>query len=321
MFIHKKAKSNQSRYVCECFIFDSIRDMAVDSEKATYAHKDPYQPHDFDRLHFYGREIRDLEHAVKISTEPWDDGLKIIQEMIDELRDSKLPMLTSKKRRSVWRMDDGDDVDMDRLRSGQEFWRKSQREKTPGSGTITIISDMRAACIVNANNILWRGAASIVLTYLLEQAGYRVELWAGQAGAQAYTDHSEMMVAARIKTHQEPLNLGTAVASVSSWFYRSVGFHAANLCQEKNPTAFAAMDRPNGMVPFIPLLSKDETSFVVQGIWDKEAALNFVRNASKAIEEGDVTNCKWAYSWEHCLNQSYSLKDIQDVVRINPLAN
>lgn len=300
--IRKTVEFKKGGTPCECFIADSAKEMAGGAYRATL--KNP-NAHKWDwgrgRESFLGRRFDTMRECVDAVSTPWEEGLKIMWNMIHELRGSKLPILSSKKRQTKFDEAEGDDVDLDKMRAGQQYWRTAQRKKVSGIGTLTILSDMRANWTLTPEQVLWRGAAAVVLTYLLEEAGYRVELWSAQAGEQVYKNkEGDMLAAVKIKGHRDPMNIGVAASCVSAWFYRGITFHAANMAKDKIPTEYAGMDRTGGLKPFIKVLSKDEHNFIIQSIFDKESALDYVRKSAEAIEEGEIAALPWHYSLVNC---------------------
>lgn len=259
----------------EIIIAESVRELAQAVEIANREHPHPLSA-ELDREYFYGRPFRKWDDVTAATAEPWPEGLAIVEKMLAQIGEAKIPKPVSRRRKTRFSEDGGDEVDYDRLRDGRAFWRSSPRANASGPSTITIVADMRAACSVDHRDILWRGAAAVALTYLMEQAGYRVELWAAQAEAQAFMN-GDMFVAVCLKRPGDPVDLGSLIAGVSAWFYRTIGFNAANLVKNRRPTSFAGLDRAGGVNPFIDRLNSDENKIVVENVWDFNAACELVR--------------------------------------------
>ena len=130
-----------------------------------------------DRSSFIGREFHDWADVKANLGAAWPEGLDEVQWMLFELRKAALPPVTCQKRRPRF-ADEGDDVDLDRLRGGQECWRTMRRESVAGPQTFCVVADMGTRCDKASMDILWRGAVAIVLADLLEAQGHRVEMWA-----------------------------------------------------------------------------------------------------------------------------------------------
>ena len=102
-----------------------------------------------------------------------------VKHSVDDITDGNYPFSSLLDINEDFSEDNGDELDYDRLRDGRDFWRTSRRENTHGPSTITIVVNVGAGCRVKHEDILWRGAAAIALATRLEEAGYRVEIWAG----------------------------------------------------------------------------------------------------------------------------------------------
>ena len=163
----------------ECRTFDSIGDM-IATLRATDAQR--FEGHDYTGKNssprWVGRGFANHEALYAALNEAWESGIGTMERMVKELADADLPKPTSRRRKARFSECDGDELDYDRLRSGRDYWRTSRRQNTKGPATITLIVDVAANAHVDHEDILWRGAAAVALTKLLEEAGYRVELWA-----------------------------------------------------------------------------------------------------------------------------------------------
>src|SRR6266478_2783824 len=104
-----------------------------------------------------GRKFVDWADVKAQIGEPWQDGLDEVQWMLFELRKAALPPVTCQKRRQRF-ADEGDEVDHDRLRSGQDYWRTMRRESVAGPQTFCLVADMATPGNRASMDILWRGA-------------------------------------------------------------------------------------------------------------------------------------------------------------------
>jgi hypothetical protein len=273
----------------EVIVADSVGELVDAVTVGREKHDEPFG-HDVCDSSWLGRRFDDWTDVVEATRSPWDDGLQVVDRMVSALNDARLPKPVSRRRKTRFAEDAGDEIDNDRLRDGRDYWRRCERQNISGPATITVIADMRAACSVNHRDILWRGAAAVALTYLLEEAGYRVELWAAQAEKDAFSGRerkkgTDMFVAVCLKRPSDPVDLGALVAGVSAWFYRLIGFGAANIVRNRKPTPYAGFDRPGGVNPFLDTITRDEHRVVVEGVWSEEAACEFIRGVLDAISK------------------------------------
>lgn len=260
----------------EVIIAESVRELTTAVDEANRTHPHPIVQ-EADNRRFYGRRFSSWEDIVAATAEPWADGLAVVERMLADLDGADLPKPVSRRRKLRFTEDAGDELDYDRLRDGRDFWRSAPRATSRGPSTITIVADIRARCSIDHRDILWRGAAAVALTYLLEQAGYSVELWAAQAEQAAFSN-GDMFLAVCLKQAGDPVDLGALAAGVSAWFYRTVGFSAANLVHNRRPTSFAGYDRPEGVHPFLDRLNGDQNKVVVENVWSHAAACQLIRD-------------------------------------------
>jgi len=173
---------------------------------------------------FVGRHFDGWDGVLAAVDQPWQEGADILNAFIERLKTIEIPPIKSRKRKSTFNENEGDEIDLDRLYAGQPFWRKSESETHDGPATVTIVMDACASSQVDTEDILWRGAAAIALTHVLEEKGYGVELWIIEGGYPLKGDSSPTMEACCLKRTSDPLDTSTLVNTASGWFYRSAYF-------------------------------------------------------------------------------------------------
>ena len=183
------------------------------------------------REDFIGRAFDTWQDAADAANGNWVEGHSMLKGMIDELKKVSLPKPVDRRRKVNFNAHGGDEVDLDRLRAGQmEFWRTAKRQKADGPQTLTLLVDATAPYNMEWKDAAWRGAAAIALCYLLEEAGYRVELWSVQ-GSKAYGQTTQI-TGTILKKHSDPLNQSSLLNAVSTWFYRTITFR--NILENSN---------------------------------------------------------------------------------------
>lgn len=257
--------------------FDSVEDLISTAQRIRVSRL--CRP--FDRQEFVGRLFHDWDEVYAAARAPWLEGAEIIRQMAADLAESDIPKPESRRRKPRFSEADGDEVDFDRLRSGREFWRTTRRATVRGPQTVTILIDVNAMWKVDHEKILWRGAAALAMTYLLEEAGYRVELFIVHKAVNAYKDRTGHYHTVCLKRPQDPLDVATFSAAVSGWFYRSIFFAAK--CVGNLPL------QPNLGVPHAPneyeikRLMPGREVIVISGVYERAAALYVAREALKKL--------------------------------------
>lgn len=235
---------------------------------------------------FVGMYLPTWEHVERQCNKVWTEGLTILSEMVSQLDSIELPEVKDRKRRVRFSEDDGDEVDYDRLRSGQPYWRTSQREEIDGPSTMTVIIDTSAPASVPTRDILWRGASAIALTKILESKGYQIELWVVKGNKNV----ENTIQACCLKQPGDPLDESTMIAAVSGWFYRTVVF-----TQIKTLNARHSGQRIVRLgSPFTPTqsdldcLTTDENRVYSAGVFSQKGAIELMEAELSKI--GERTN-------------------------------
>lgn len=152
----------------------------------------------------------------------WEEGLATVTEMEEELTEM-IPAPEARVRRRRW-SDDGDDICLDRMRSGQDYWVRCQRVAIEAPQVVTLVTNISTPGTMDHRDILWRGAAAIAATVLLEQAGFRVELVCVDRTDRTYANGDGYMSALWLKRAGDMLDRASLVSAISGWFYRTMFF-------------------------------------------------------------------------------------------------
>src|SRR5262245_9403611 len=173
---------------------------------------------------YVGRRFNNWKEVEQAANALWPHGMEVIQEMLDALREVALPRPQNIRRQRTWSEDTGDEICLDRMKRGQPYWRTTHRDHRPGPLSVTIVTDLETSMYVKPDDILWRGASAICLTQLLEEAGYRVELWTAAHSGSSEDRSKEFLNATCLKRGGEPIDLSSFVNAVSGWSYRTINF-------------------------------------------------------------------------------------------------
>lgn len=254
----------------DLFVFDSM------TELAAFVNPDHFHPR---KRSFVGEHLADWAGVLKRTTRDWAEGMYILNEFVQKLRSAPLPEIKSHKRQVRFNDHDGDEIDYDRLRNGQDFWRKSEREETTGPTTVTVVIDTTTAANVASDDILWRGAAAIALTQILEEKGYTVELWVAN-GSQLYNGEStRVLTSCCLKRTSDPLDPSTLINTVAGWFYRTVTFTLLDtLCQKAGKgVAWGYGCCAEPMPHELDHLSRDANRVYASGVFSFNGALSMIQ--------------------------------------------
>ena len=260
-------------------VFDSLADM-VAACQAIPAERSIHGSCNIDSAKFVGRRFRDADDALAALQTAWSDGIEIVERMGRELDGANLPKPTSRRRKMRFSESDGDEVDYDRLRCGQDCWRTTRRQSTSGPATITVVVDVCANARVKHSDILWRGAAAVALTKRLEEAGYRVELWAVALSVENYYKVSGFN-AVCLKRPGDPLDESSLINAVSGWGFRSLWFLASCFGSlEINPSLGKARAPTSDELDRI---TPDAKRVLIADAWTYSEAVSLIRQTIHRI--------------------------------------
>jgi hypothetical protein len=239
---------------------------------------------------FMGEDLPSWDHVMKRSSRVWAEGMFTLNQFLDRLRKVEIPEIKSRKRKTQFSEHGGDEIDLDRLYAGQPYWRESKSEAVTGPTTITVIIDTSTSSSVDAKNILWRGAAALALTEILEEKGYSVEIWV-IAGETSWSGcQTAIYKACRLKCCSDPLDCSTLINSVSGWFYRSATFTLMkSIATHCKKTARHSLGSPcTATQDDIDHLTTDQNRVYSSGVYTFDGACDLmVAELTRIAEQGE----------------------------------
>jgi hypothetical protein len=168
--------------------------------------------------------LKNYEDYCRATKNPWEEGIATMNRFINRLKNVEIPRLKDRQRRCKFNEFEGDEIDYDRLYSGQSFFRKAERETVAGPSSVTIVIDTTTESFRRSQDILWRGASAVALATILEAKGIRTEIWVVN-GSQLYRENNDaVMTACCLKRTSDTLDTSTLVNTISGWCYRSCVF-------------------------------------------------------------------------------------------------
>jgi len=167
------------------------------------------------------------KEATAILENGWPEGAERLRALAGKLS-PQLPQAKSIRRKATW-ADDGDEICKDRLQSGQieQCWRTMRRSPFVAPRTVAIETPWGGHYRQTEEELFWQGAAAAVLTDILEEAGYRVELYANRVSEEHGHKHCTRL---KVKEADMPMRLdGVAAVLCHAGIFRTFGF----LCIEQ----------------------------------------------------------------------------------------
>lgn len=267
----------------EMFIFDSVKAIEDYIDPTLYDFKD--QSFVFGRSGD-GREIRSWHDFKAFAAQSWERGYRVFQEFVTRLTDAALPDVKSKKRKTTYG-EEGDDVDFERMRQGEAFYKKTEREDSMGVTTMTIIIDTTTPGCVASDDILWRGAVAIALAKVLEEKGWSVEIWVVN-GSTLYDDEdTSVYTSCCLKRCTDPLDTSTLINTISGWFYRTGIFTLLRtICAKRGKKPDDGLGYPQTPTDEdLDTLSTDPIRLYSAGVFTFDGALSLIQDQLEKIRQ------------------------------------
>ena len=253
----------------ELFKFESMEDVKAYTDVSRFKDRG---------ASFVGEEIGTWYDVDLKTTQPWKKGAEILEKYIARLGEAALPTLKSRVRKTEWSFDDGDEIDTGRMMQGLPYRRRMIREETGGPAEMTILIDTTTPYYEESDNILWRGAAAVALTHILEEKGYRVELWVCNGSKLFAYENTNVLTAACLKRTSDPLDTSTLINTVSGWFYRSATFTLLEtICTKSGKQIANGLGQCASPMPKdLDSISRDELRVYSSGVYSFQGALEMI---------------------------------------------
>jgi hypothetical protein len=231
-------------------------------------------------LGFVGRSFADIEEASDALFGEWPEGEDMFNRASESIEIDDLLPPSVMRRQNVWREDDGNDFDYDRLRAGTEFWRGTRKREIAGAKIVTIVVDMGTPHVYEADSIIWRGVCALIVCQLLERAGYRCEIVAARYSENCYPMPvmQQGMVTLQLKTAAEPLDIRQLINPLAGWAYRTAWFGAYYRFGYRGTYGTSRLLTPE----VLGLLAPQHQSIYVHSAWELRDCKRIVRSALTA---------------------------------------
>jgi hypothetical protein len=226
------------------------------------------------------------DDVARMVTARWEAGVRVVEEMMRKLDKAKLPRPESIRPRKVFREDDGQSVDIDRLWEGQPYWRGLQRQKVGGPRVISLLVQIGANGYVDSQDLLWRGATALCVAKKLEDAGYRVEILGYDYGLYALASGRHCCQATWVKRSQDKLNIPSLVNALSGWYFRTVNFGSLSLVPDDMPGPGFGSETTITPEILQHLTRGLITPWIIHEVWSQEQAIASVSQLLEQLNQG-----------------------------------
>lgn len=266
--------------------FNGAGDMVRECREAVQTRPD-LVVFDLEESDWIGRKFNDWNDVVRAVEGTWAEGVDRIEELSRELEREQLPRPTVIKRRRVWDEYAGDEVDIDRWRAADPYYRTNHRVRSTGPRVITILSEVGQNSHYASESLFWRGAVTVTLARMIEDAGYRAEIVGVGMTSGTYVDSNnpDVMISVNIKGASDALDVGMIANITSGWYFRTVYFGAMLTPRIQCNSSLGRMINVTDQA--VEYLSPQSRPWVVSGVYDKPSALALARKFLSELIQGN----------------------------------
>lgn len=199
-----------------------------------------------------------------------------------------LPAPASVRRVPTWGRS-GSRVSVNRVLAGNlgQAWRRTERQARPQHGRVlALVVSASWSAGISAEQIRWSTAASLAWALLAEQAGYRVDVWAGVA-SDALWGSGGGTTMVQLKASAQPWNSQSVALSAHACFLRRLLFRLWETYKEAYGSIVSGYGHVYGRVQTIEALAD----------WARATGRNPEALTLGALQDDRITDQASAERW------------------------
>ena len=181
--------------------------------------------------------INDIEAFKYAMHNPKGYVLEAVKEMKEQITES-MQLPTQNRRRTVKNLDNGTDLDVDKMYFQPEIaWSEVRKVSVPAK-IITIGINMSARCGQEPDEVLWRGAAAVALADILTQRGISVQIVAICKSGNVANRDDTLVARLIVKRPDMPLSISTIASACCNIYFMRVGILCASVRKIKGKPSY-----------------------------------------------------------------------------------
>lgn len=231
-------------------------------------------------------ELKTWADAAGAVKKPWPAGIEMVEGMMGRLRGVELPMPKDLRRRLAWNDEAGDELDLDRFRSGESCWRTTARRDASAPRLVTMAVNVSVSADVGPQEAMWRAVAALTMAEILESRGYRTEIFMLAVGTSVMSTGENVFEGVWVKRAEDVFDVADLVNACSTWFFRTLIFGS-----------YAIYGRPTGCLGYPVQITPgviravdpgcSPNAWIVEGVFSELAAANFARRQLATLAAPD----------------------------------
>lgn len=223
----------------------------------------------------------------------WEEGAKKATVKLGDIKVPDIDGIESMRRTLVF-ADYGETLNIDQAMAGnwEKAWQTCRRIRSGVSRVLSIAIPYGGNCDKNSEQMFWNGAQGMVITDILEDKGYRVQLLGIHAAIQRVRGTNWDVDIVKLKNSDEPIRMDAIAAVVAhAGVFRTAGF-ASILSKPQEVDYGLGCCREESCSNVVTALGKLDLvhpdTIVLDGAYSQESAVdNIIRFFAKLKERGN----------------------------------
>lgn len=264
--------------------FDSVGDALEYSRTPSEANRDSWQEFETRKMgkEWYGTEGEQAKVRELINI-GWTEGAAKLEKQSGAIQADNPPKPVNIRRRRSW-ADQGDSLDIARVYAGSsEAWQRCIKTPANTNRYIEVLVDLCISYGTQESVIFWRGAAALVLSDLMQAAGYAVKITAGVNVSKLFEGSRKKSVDTfTVKDYQQPLDIVSLSSVVClAGFFRLVWFQLATTHKDRVTSGLGHVEKLESGIKLEPHQIGDLSS-----VNDARSAKVWIQAAIDKIQNG-----------------------------------
>lgn len=237
-----------------------------------------------------GRTFKNFDEVKAATDSTWKEGVDDVERMAQAL-ERNLPAPLEVKRRRVWDGYAGDEVCVDRYRHGEDFFRTNARRPQVGPRLISLLVELGQNSDRSSESMKWRGAATVALARILENAGYRAEIRAfvmidsGILPTSGSNEYENMTVTCELKEAGDSLDISALVNATSGWFFRTAVFASFGVYGKPLESSLGRMQEANAVS--LQYFARNPAAWLVSRVYNEASAMRLATALLEQLQGGN----------------------------------
>jgi hypothetical protein len=239
--------------------------------------------------------FRNVDDGYKMICDGWEEGAKKAVLTLGNIKIPEIDGIESMRRTLIF-SDCGEVLNIDQAMAGnwEKAWQTCKRIRSGVSRVLSVAIPFGGNCDKNSEQMFWNGAQGMIITDILEDKGYRVQLYGVHVAIERAEGRTWDMDVVRLKNSDEPLRMDSLAAVVAhAGVFRTAGFMSI-LSKPMEVDYRLGSCQEQSVKPCLDAIAKlglmHPGTIVLDGGYTKEAATANIIKFFERMKNGEYAN-------------------------------